>query len=293
MEFGKKLATEAGITCFLSTPVSAKLISAKFMLEHDSISVSSTIHSPTILQKAVELAAKLNLPYSSSLDDRSTEFVLTYSQEGLQLRYMPPAAQKSVCLLFIDFVHGKNGYRLAQNCTTKQPIARAVGIKPGFRPTILDATAGLGADAFVLASLACRVTMCERSPIIGALLEDALSRAAKEEKTAGIVERLELIRGDTREFLQKQTVTFHTIYLDPMYPHRNQSSLNKQSLRVIRSLVGGDQDSAALLQIALECAENRVVVKRPRKAPLLSEVKPSHVISMKNSRFDIYLTFKS
>lgn len=263
------------------------------MLERSSISVSSTINSATILQKVVELAAKLNLPCSSPLAHRSTEFVLAYTHDGLQLLHMPLGAQKAVCLLFVDFVHGKNGYRLAQNCTSKQPIARAVGIKPGFRPTILDGTAGLGADAFVLASLACRVTMCERSPIIGALLEDGLTRAAREEKTAGIVEWLDLVQEDTREYLHSKTETFHTIYLDPMYPHRNQSSLNKQTLRVIRSLVGGDPDSAALLEIALERAENRVVVKRPRKAPLLSEVRPSHVILMKNSRFDIYLTFKS
>ncbi|GAB6191782.1 class I SAM-dependent methyltransferase [Desulfocastanea catecholica] len=263
------------------------------MLERSSISVSSTIDSPTILQKVIELAAKLNLPCSSTLAHRSTEFVLAYTHEGLQLLHMPPDTQKSVCLLFVDFVHGKNGYRLAQNCTSKQPIARAAGIKPGFRPTILDGTAGLGADAFVLASLACRVTMCERSPIIGALLEDGLRRAAGEEKTAGIVERLDLVQEDTREYLENTTETFHTIFLDPMYPHRNQSSLNKQTLRVIRSLVGSDPDSAALLEIARERAENRVVVKRPRKAPLLSEVRPSHVILMKNSRFDIYLTFKS
>lgn len=263
------------------------------MLESSSVSVSSTIDSSTILQKVVELAAKLNLPCSSSVARRSTEFVLAYTPEGLQLQHMPLGSRKSVCLLFVDFVHGKNGYRLAQNCTSKQPIARAVGIKPGFRPTILDGTAGLGADGFVLASLHCRVTMCERSPILAALLEDGLYRAAGDEKTTGIVERLHLVQADTQDYLHNTPGTFHTIYLDPMYPHRNQSSLNKQTLRVIRSLVGGDPDSAALLEIARERAANRVVVKRPRKAPLLSKVQPSHVILMKNSRFDIYLTFKS
>jgi 16S rRNA (guanine1516-N2)-methyltransferase len=263
------------------------------MLAQNSISVSSTINSATILQKAVELAAKLNLPYSSSIENRSSEFILAYTSQGLQLLHMPLGSRKFTCLLFVDFVQGKNGFRLAQNCTIKQPIARAAGVKPGLRPTILDGTAGLGSDAFVLASLGCRVTMCERSPIIGALLEDGLSRAAKEEKTAGIVERISLVLKDTREFLQNNKQTFHTIYLDPMYPHQNQTALNKLTLRVIRSLVGGDPDGAALLEIAREKADNRVVVKRPRKAPLLSEVQPSHTILMKNSRFDIYLTFKS
>lgn len=240
------------------------------------------------------MAAKLNLPFTSSIEHRSSELVLAYTPQGLQLLQMPLGSQKSSCLLFVDFVHGKNGFRLAQNRTTKQAIARAVGIKPGFRPTILDGTAGLGSDSFVLASLDCDVTMCERSPIIGALLADGLCRAAKEEKTAAIVEkRIRLVQEDTQQYLQKNNATFHTIYLDPMYPHRNQSALNKQTLRIIRSLVGGDPDGATLLDIALTKAENRVVVKRPRQAPLLSDRKPSHVIQMKNSRFDIYLTFKS
>ena len=78
-----------------------------------------------------------------------------------------------------------------------------------------------------------------------------------------------------------------------MYPHRHGSALNKQTLRTIRSLVGGDPDGADLLETALVKAENRVVVKRPRKAPLLSAIQPSHVIAMKNSRFDVYLTFNS
>jgi len=271
-----------------------QLTSQKVMLPVHSVFVSSTINSVTILQKAANLAAKLNLPFTSLAEHRSSELVLSYTSQGLQLLHMPLDSQKSTCLLFVDFVYGKNAFRMAKNCTIKQPIARAVGIKPGFRPTILDGTAGLGADAFVLASLGCNVTMCERSPILWALLDDGLSRAAKEEKTAEVVKkRLKLVLGDTLEYLEKSSEIHNTIYLDPMYPHRNQSALNKQTLRTIRSLVGCDPDGTALLKKSQEKAANRVVVKRPRKAPLLSDVRPSHVISMKNSRFDIYLTFNS
>lgn len=257
------------------------------------ISVSSTIDSAEILEKVIELATKLNLPYTASIEHRSTHFVLAYTPQGLQFLHMPLGSHKFSCLLFVDFVHGKNGYRLAQNCTTKQAIARAVGIKPRVRPTILDGTAGLGTDSFVLASLGCSITMCERSPIVGALLNDGLDRAAKGVTTTEITKNLNLVLSDTMKFLEKSTEKFYTIYLDPMYPHSKQSALNKQALRIIRSLVGGDLDSKALLEIALQKAENRVVVKRPRLAPLLSDVKPSHVIETKNSRFDIYLTFNS
>jgi len=269
------------------------LTNDKLMFPISAISVSSTINSTTILQKAARLAAKLDLPFTPSIEDRASEVVLAYTPKGLQLLHMPQNSQKSNCLLFVDFVHGKNGFRLAQNRTIKQSIARAVGVKSGFRPTILDGTAGLGADSFVLASLDCSVTLCERSPIIGALLEDGFYRAAQDEKTANIVKtRINLVLGDAQEYLQKNKTAFHTIYLDPMYPHSNKSALNKQALRIIRSLVGGDSDGAKLLEIALKKAQNRVVVKRPRQAPRLSDIQPSHVILMKNSRFDIYLTFK-
>jgi len=263
------------------------------MFSVDSIPVSSTINSTPFLQKAAQLAAKIHLPYISSLDQCPSEPVLAYTPQGLQLLMSPVGSQRSICLLYVDFVHGKSGYRLAQNCTIKQPMARAVGIKPGFRPTIFDGTAGLGTDAFVLASLHCPVTMCERSPIISALLADGLDRAAVAEKTAGVVERITLVQDDTLAYLQKTPAAYQTIYLDPMYPHRNQSAKSKQALRIIRALVGDDQDGAALLDIAMKKAENRVVVKRPRKAPLLSDIKPSHSILMKNSRFDIYLTFNA
>lgn len=264
------------------------------MTSPSAISVSSTIDSAIILQKAAELAARLNLPLAQSLELATTELVLAYTAKGLQLLHMPSSRGKSSCLLYIDFVHGKNGFRLARNATSKQPLARAAGLKPGFRPTILDATAGNGADGFVLASLGSRVTMCERSPIIGALLQDGLNRAAQQQITAAIIDQyLTFKQLDSREYLAQTKKTFHTIYLDPMYPERQKSALNKQILRTIRSLVGGDPDSANLLETALAKAENRVVVKRPHHAPPLSTLKPSHIITMKNSRFDVYMTFNA
>ena len=258
-----------------------------------SITVSSTIDSVAFLQKAEALAAKLNLVFTDTLEDRSSDTVLAYTPEGLKLLHIPLGSTTTTCLLFVDFVNGKNGYRLARNYTTKQALARAVGIKKGFRPTIFDATAGMGTDAFVLASLDCQVTLCERSELMAALLEDGLDRALMEHKTAAIVSRMFLYKGDAREFLCNSSQSYHTIYLDPMYPHRNQSALSKKPLRIIRSLVGEDLDSAALFDSAKEKAKNRVVVKRSLKAPLISGEQPSHDIAMKNSRFDVYLNFKS
>jgi len=257
-----------------------------------SISVSSTINTPIILQKALDLAKKLDLPFFAPEIPCATDLLLAYTEHGLQLLQPMFGAKHQRCLLYVDFVYGKNGYRLAKDCTTQQPLARAVGIKGGKRPSIFDSTGGLGGDAFVLASLGCKVTICERSPIIAALLEDGLNRGLLAKKTADIIaERIRLIVGDSQEYLQQCSEIYTVIYLDPMYPHRQDSALNRQTMRIIRSIVGDDQDSGQLLITAINKAENRAVVKRPDSALPLTDQRPSHKITMKNSRFDIYLTF--
>ncbi len=78
------------------------------------------------------------------------------------------------------------------------------------------------------------------------------------------------------------------IYLDPMFPHRDKSALVKKEMRVFRPLVGDDLDAPALLEAALALATHRVVVKRPRKAPIIDGPKPSHGLEGKSSRYDIY-----
>ncbi len=261
------------------------------MTNHPTVSVSSTMDSDTILQKAYELAKKLNLPFYRNFAEAQTDLILAYTDYGLKLHLFSTKSKKNTSLLFVDFVHGKNKYRLINNFTTKQPLARAAGIKPGFRPVLLDATAGLGADAFVLAILGCTVTLIERSPLVAAILSDGLKRGLEDNSIRKIIQHMSLHYGDTLNVLHTLPDIFHTIYLDPMYPHRTTSALNKQTMRTLRDLVGDDTDAELLLDFALQRATQRVVVKRPQNAPLLSKIKPSHTITMKNSRFDIYLTF--
>jgi 16S rRNA (guanine1516-N2)-methyltransferase len=192
----------------------------------------------------------------------------------------------------VSFTSPTMTYRLKHGGGRSQALARAVGLKKGWQPTVIDATAGLGRDSFILAYLGCHVRMLERSPILAALLEDALQRAEHSEQTAEIIiKRLRFTQTDSRGFLQKlqQEDYPDVIYLDPMYPERTKSSLVKKEMRILRGLAGDDQDAAELLTIALGCVRNRVVVKRPRLAPTLSSMKPSHQITGKTSRFDVYL----
>jgi len=245
-----------------------------------------TCKSNNLHKKAVGLAEKLRAPLldETALAERQG-ILLILAEDGLSLRCLGEKTRP----LRVDFTSGKNAFRLAENRTIRQPLARAVGIGHGLRPSIFDATAGLGGDAFVFASLGCQVTMAERAPLVFALLEDGLQRAAGHPQTAAIAAKMRLLPGDAKDILPALSPPPDCVYLDPMYPEKKNSALPGKEMRILRQLVGGDDDSAELLGLAQRVAVGRVVVKRPKGAPWLTAAKPSHAIAMPNSRFDVYL----
>ena len=190
----------------------------------------------------------------------------------------------------IDFVSGKTAYRRKYGHAGGEAISKAVGIKKGHRPNIVDATAGWGRDAFVLATLGCRVHMIERSDVIAKLLKDGLRRAEQDEKIGTMIKNnLSLTCGDSRQELLHTPFEPEVIYLDPMFPHKEKSALVKKEMRLLQSVVGQDTVADTLLEISLTIATNRVVVKRPAYADFLAEIKPHTSIKIKKYRFDIYL----
>jgi 16S rRNA (guanine1516-N2)-methyltransferase len=214
------------------------------------------------------------------------EFALQIGAGGWQLQELGPEAAGPVR---VDFLEGAVAHRRLHGGGSGQMIAKAVGIQPGVRPVILDATAGLGRDAFLLAQLGCTVTMVERHALIGVLLTDGLERALGDPEVGEIIERMQLRLGNAVELLKAWSDEApQVIYLDPMFPHRDKSALVKKEMRVFRPLVGADDDAPQLLQAALELATHRVVVKRPRKAPNIDGQSPGYVLEGKSSRYDIY-----
>lgn len=255
------------------------------------VAVSPESENPDLIAQSRLLAAELKLPFVRCRED-GPAYLLLVTPARVELHSNRTRLNPShFSPIFVDFIGGSSGYRHARNCTIKQPLAKAVGVKPGFRPSLVDATAGLGGDGFVLACLGCQVHLVERSPVLFALLRDGLQRAQQDPGTASIVsENLSLTWGNGISVLTHCISSPYTIYLDPMYPHAQKSALNKKEMRVIRELVGDDDDAIQLLEVARVTATNRVVVKRPKGAEYLASKQPSHSITMKNSRFDVYLT---
>ena len=236
---------------------------------------------PAYESTAASWAARLQLATQGE-----AEYALQIGASGVQFVELGPLAAGPVR---VDFVEGAVAHRRLFGGGSGQMIAKAVGIQPGIRPMVLDATAGLGKDAFVLAELGCALTLIERQPVIAALLEDGLLRALADPEVAPIVARMRLISGNAITLMTAWADEApQVIYLDPMFPHRDKSALVKKEMRLFRPLAGNDDDAPALLAAALALATHRVVVKRPRKAPAIAGEKPAYVLEGKSSRFDIY-----
>lgn len=241
--------------------------------------------SSDLVPAAQALAQRWGLPFA---EQSEAVLCLLLTPEHLELRQTGPDAPGPV---YVDFVGGAVGHRRRFGGGRGQPIAKAVGIKGSVSPKVLDLTAGLGRDAFVLATLGCEVTLVERSPVVAALLDDGLMRAAQDSECAAITAHMHLRHGEAGQILQqlREDERPDVIYIDPMYPHREKSALVKKEMRLFREVVGADPDADALLELALAAARQRVVVKRPDYAEPLAGRKPTLSFDTKNHRFDVYV----
>ncbi len=181
-----------------------------------------------------------------------------------------------------------------QGRSLRQPIARAVGLRKGdpTRPHVLDATAGFGQDAWLLASLGCRVTAVERAPAMAILLADALRRAASAQPK--ITARIKLVRADAGRHLEvhrqkTQQDRIDVVYLDPMFPPKRKAAKPRKQMVLLSQIVGPDRDSDTLFATAMAYPVKRVVVKRPLHAPPITPTPdPVAVHAGKSHRFDVY-----
>jgi 16S rRNA (guanine1516-N2)-methyltransferase len=192
--------------------------------------------------------------------------------------------------LRVDFVSGAVAHRLRFGGGRGQDLAKAMGFRSGKTPQVIDATAGLGRDSFLLASLGAQVTMIERSTRMHELLQAGMEDARLQGGVfADIIARMTLLNGDAKDLLP--TLSGEAILIDPMHPPRKTTALVKQELRQVREIVGTDEDAADLMRVALKHARQRVVLKWPAKGdPIEGIPSCSHQILGKSTRYDVFMT---
>lgn len=241
------------------------------------------IGKPTT-SKVAELAARWGLQH-----DPNAIMALVITPYRLELRKRD---EPRIGGVWVDFSSPTLTHRRRFGGGRGEAISKAVGIKNDYFPTVVDATAGLGTDAFVLAALGCHVLMLERHPIVAALLHDGLMRGYADPVIGNwLQERLKIKYVSSHSELIQLDPAPHVVYLDPMYPQTRTSKKQarvKKAMHMLQMLVGMDEDAAKLLTPARQLATKRVVVKRPDHAGPLAEVSTSSFIATKNHRFDIY-----
>ncbi len=255
-----------------------------------SIAVAAETGDERVRLAAVSLARELGLPFidgDPTVTTRRPELLLVQTTERLELRETCRGAPRPI---YVDFVGGPLGFRRLSGRSRRQPIAQAVGLC-GRSLTVVDATAGLARDSFLLACLGCRVTAIERSPVLAALVRDGIIRAEHHStQLDAVLARFKLILGDARNVLRSMAGSDapDTIYLDPMYPPDKKAALVKKEMRVCRRLVGDDPDAGELFEAACRVAKKRVVVKRQLHAPPLGP-KPTTTHRGTRVRYDVYV----
>ncbi len=232
-------------------------------------------------REAAELAARIGAKGTQEPD-----FILKVGTGGLSL-----TDNASGLVLRLDFTAKPLSRRMKEGWR-REALMRAVGRKPGKTPTVLDATGGLGRDAFILAGHGCPVILCEKNPVLFAMLEEALDRAGRCRTTAAAAARISPRQGDSIAIMAAlpETERPDVVYLDPMYPERGKKALARKEMQILKHLCGRNgAEEQKLLAAALACAAERVVVKRPKTAPALSGPAPDTAVRGRAHRFDIYL----
>ncbi|HCU05915.1 MAG: hypothetical protein A2X77_00835 [Gammaproteobacteria bacterium GWE2_42_36] len=242
--------------------------------------------SPDFHVAAQQLAQQLKLPLLDK-PDPSIDYLLRLDEAGLSLIIQNQQITKP---FYLDFSKAKIMQRSAKATKYNELIVKAVGQKNKF---ILDATAGFGYDAFLLASVGHQVTLIEQSPLVSALLEDALRRASHCAPLNEIAQRMHPICANSLHHLNALMPESKpdVIYLDPMFPASKKTAKSKKEMQILQHLIGESEDSnlRLLFESALQHAKNRVVVKRPRIGHPLCHTIPAFSLCGKAIRFDIYL----
>lgn len=233
------------------------------------------------------MAERLSLPLLDRLPDSGV--VLLIDTEGPALQCLGKGMPGPVRFRFAD-----PGLRHRRRGGQNELLGRAVGWKAARPLSILDATAGLGRDAFVLADLGCSVTLCERSPAVAALLEEAVNSARRGDAwLREVAGRMQVRDIDARALAPERLTGHDVIYLDPMFPAPRRALPSKE-MQVLHAVLGPIReeeqasDNEALLAWGLEQPVARVVAKRPLRASPLPGRAPSHTLRGRSVRFDVY-----
>ena len=240
-------------------------------------------HDPGHSEQRLREKTDLTLISHGDISKYPLDGYLYFSQGVLKLQLISVARMGP---LFVSFNQLE---RRAKDSLFQQGLIKAVGIGKGKRPSIVDGTAGLGSDSFLMASTGSTVSLFERNSIIYELLSDGLRRyESKGPNAQGVLGRMRL---EKRDFLKCDDLkaSHEVVYLDPMFPITKKSSLSKKPMHYLQTILQEETDEFEMISLARQIATKRIVVKRGIQSPSLAGQDADITYRGSSSRFDVYL----
>lgn len=257
-------------------------------------------------ERAKALADRMKVELTSSREKIGDDDLhLELSDEGLSLRH----GTLSMSGDFTELIP-----RIKKSNLDNEMLVKAARLKNytgSGMPVLLDATAGMGEDSFILAAAGFKVILYEYDVIIASLLEDALLRASQKAETAHIAARMELRIGDSiaamnaldpnvksgteddRIEADAAEGKINVILLDPMFPARTKSAMVKKKFQLLQQLEKPCADEDDIMKAAIMACPDKIIIKRPAKGPYLAGMKPDYSMDGKAIRYDCMINVES
>jgi len=241
-------------------------------------------------QRGEALASSLSLPIAGRGEARDHDVLLTVTPRRLELRVVGGPDESIVGGRAVYADLGAIDVTSPAGRSLKQPLLKAVGLRKTGQPLrVLDATAGFGEDAFLLAAFGCTVVAAERQPVVAAMLADAVRRLAATH--AAVASRIDVRAADAAAVLRQMLPRPQVVCVDPMFPlpAGGRRAAERKPMKLLRLLAGDDTDATDIFEAAMRAATQRVVVKRPLRAPAMTtKLDPVAVHKGRGFRFDVY-----
>lgn len=174
------------------------------------------------------------------------------------------------------------------NSQQKQPLLKAINIKKNStkKTTIVDLTAGFGKDSLILSTLKHPLISVEKNPITAAVLKTLVAQYKQINPQC----QWEVICACSIKWLEQQKDGLTHLYLDPFFAKKT-TALPKKDMQWLHHLNTHEQpgNENELFITAYNKSQERVIVKRDKKAKFITDKKPNQgSIMQKTSRFDCY-----
>jgi len=238
---------------------------------------------PTSVENNLAQILKLDLCHHQQIDGEAIDFYLFIDENGLALQATIKPAPGPLRVEFTKL------HKRIADALLHQNLLKACGVRKANRPSVLDATAGLGTDSFLLTAAGCCVQALEVNPIVYALLSDGFERykqLGKQEQE--LISRLK-IRNENFLDINASREKVEVVYLDPMFPPKSKTAQVKKGMAYVQNLIGSDCQGEKMFEIAKKYAQERVVVKRAKSSPNITENQSDITFKGSSSRFDVYL----